>query len=56
MTTMAIVSIPLIMFKVIGNVLISMIAEAIGDTEPELLDLWKSSLTAVIGIVVAACC
>ncbi|VVC25581.1 Globin,Globin-like [Cinara cedri] len=43
-------------FQVIGDVLISMIAEAIGDTEPELLNLWKSSLASVIEVVVAACC
>lgn len=43
------------MFKVIGNVLVSMIAEAIGDSNPELLDLWKSSLTSVLNIVIAAC-
>ncbi|XP_026805815.1 neuroglobin-like [Rhopalosiphum maidis] len=42
-------------FQVIGNVLVAMIAEAIGDTDPELLDLWKSSLTSVLSIVIAAC-
>lgn len=42
------------MFKVIGDVLVSMIAEAIGDSEPELLDLWKSSLTSVLSIIIAA--
>ncbi|CAI6361044.1 unnamed protein product [Macrosiphum euphorbiae] len=41
-------------FQVIGDVLVSMIAEAIGDSEPELLDLWKSSLTSVLSIIIAA--
>lgn len=44
------------MFKVLGNILIQMIADAIGDSDPDLLNLWKSSLTAVMGIVVEACC
>ncbi|XP_025422465.1 globin-like isoform X1 [Sipha flava] len=42
-------------FEVIRNVLIAIIAEAIGDTDPELLDLWKSSLTGVMSIIVAGC-
>lgn len=45
----------LLMFKVIGDVLVAMISEAIGDNEPELLDLWKSSLTSVLNIIIAAC-
>ncbi|KAL5235477.1 hypothetical protein ACI65C_002887 [Semiaphis heraclei] len=42
-------------FQVIGDVLVAMISEAIGDNEPELLDLWKSSLTSVLNIIIAAC-
>lgn len=44
------------MFKVLGNVLVNIIAEALGDSEPELLDLWKSSLTSIMNIVIVACC
>jgi len=43
-------------FKAIGGVLVAIITEAIGDSEPELLDLWKSSLTAVMSVIIAACC
>jgi len=43
------------MFKVIGDVLVAMIAEAIGDSESELLDLWKNGLTSLLNIVIAAC-
>jgi len=45
----------ILMFKVIGDVLVAMISEAIGDSEPELLDLWKSCLTSVMNIIIAAC-
>lgn len=45
----------ILMFQNLGGVLVAMIGEAIGDTDPELLELWKSSLTAIMNVVMAGC-
>jgi len=41
--------------KVLGNVLVEIIIESLGNNDPELLDLWKSILTSVMNVVTTAC-